>query len=220
MNNNKRNFLKCIMLIFTTSLIFVICINIYEMNLVNLMFKDMRLIYIIMVTKIIIIFIAFILIIVSAIHMFNKEVNFEYMTGLYSRKKLFDDLNNLISKRLQFTVCYIDFNDFKIVNDKYGHAAGDLLLKEFAKRILELKHKKIRGYRMGGDEFVIIIKSNFKVHDCIESIWKITEKEVKITMKDYTKISFAMGVIQNDFFSNADEILKKADSSMYKNKKT
>ncbi|MDD2376377.1 MAG: GGDEF domain-containing protein [Clostridia bacterium] len=142
------------------------------------------------------------------------------MTGLYSRKKLFDDLNNLISKRLQFTVCYIDFNDFKIVNDKYGHAAGDLLLKEFAKRILELKHKKIRGYRMGGDEFVIIIKSNFKVHDCIESIWKITEKEVKITMKDYTKISFAMGVIQNDFFSNADEILKKADSSMYKNKKT
>ena len=55
--------------------------------------------------------------------------------------------------------------------------------------------------------------------NCIKSMQDITEKEVKITAKDYAKISFAMGTIQNDFVSNADELLKKADSHMYDNKK-
>jgi len=220
MSDNKKSFLKCITGLFVVSLIFVILINICELNMICDATKNTKHVIIAMAAKIVILTISFAITIILVLRMFNKEINFEHMTGLCSRKKLFIDLNNLIGKKVSFVVCYIDFNDFKIVNDKYGHAAGDMLLKEFAKRIHELKCKKITGYRIGGDEFVVIINNNNEIKSCIEKIWKIADDDVKITLKDYTKISFAMGIAENDFVSNADELLKKADYNMYENKKT
>jgi diguanylate cyclase (GGDEF)-like protein len=131
----------------------------------------------------------------------------------------------MVERKEHFILCYIDFNDFKYINDEYGHKAGDMFLKEFAKRIIKLDPKKITGYRIGGDEFVIIIKNPTKVDKCIESIWGVTEEKVKIVSKDnqkvaYAKLSFAMGLAENDFESTPDDILAKADSEMYKNKKT
>jgi len=220
MSDNKKKFLKCVIAVFIVSLMFVILINICELNSIFETTKNVQCVYIAMAAKIMIITIAFVIVMMFAIHMLNKEINFEHLTGLCSRKKLFVDLNCLINKKILFTVCYIDFNDFKIVNDKYGHAAGDMMLKEFAKRIRDLKHMKIMGYRIGGDEFVVVITNHLEIDDCIKSIWKITEEEVRVTLKEYTKISFAMGIAKNDFVSNADEILKKADYNMYENKKT
>ena len=219
MSGNKRNFLIRTIIMFVVTFIFIMIVNIHELNSLKFTTRNLHPVYVSMVIKIVASIITFIITIMFAMIMFNREVNFEHMTGLCSRRKLFVDLNNLISKRLQFTVCYIDFNDFKFVNDKYGHSAGDMLLKEFARRIRELKHKKIIGYRIGGDEFVVIIKNEEQVDECIQSILKISEKEVRITIKDYVKFSFAMGITRNDFVSNADEILKKADNNMYKKKR-
>jgi diguanylate cyclase len=220
MSDNKKSFLRCITVLFVVSLIFVILINTSELNMICVMQKNVQCVFIAMIAKIVILIISFALTIMFVLRMFDKEINFEHMTGLCSRKKLFIDLNNSINKKAPFTVCYIDFNDFKNVNDKYGHAAGDMLLKEFARRINELKCKKIVGYRIGGDEFVVVINSNIEVDKCIESIWKIADDDVRITLKEYTKISFAMGIAKNDFVSNVDELLKKADYNMYENKKT
>jgi len=206
------------MLLFVVSLSFVIVINVYELNLLS--GEEPKCLFIAILAKISILIVSFIVGIVLALHLFDREVNFEHMTGLCSRKKLFVDLNNLIKRKAPFTVCYIDFNDFKIVNDKYGHAAGDMLIREFANRIVNLKCKKIIGYRIGGDEFVIIITNKLDVQSCIESIWKIADDDVKITSKEYIKISFAMGTAENDFISNADQILRKSDCNMYKNKRT
>lgn len=218
MSDNRKNFLKSVTGIFVSSLVLVVLINIYELNSLYGVTNNLRFAYISMGSKIVILIIAFLITIFFFINMFNKEVNFEHMTGLYSRKKLFADLNNLINKKLQFTVCYIDLNDFSLINNQYGHSVGDMYLIEFAKRILELKCNGMNGYRVGGDEFVIIITNYSKVDDCIKSIWDITKEEIKTITQNKMKFSFAMGVFENDLVSNADELLKKADCHMYDNK--
>jgi diguanylate cyclase (GGDEF)-like protein len=220
MYDNKRKILIWISIIFTIMLIVIVFIDIYELHVLNSQIDDLRYVCIMMGTKILVGIIAFHASILLVRHMFNKEVNFEHLTGLCSRKKLYTDLNNLINKNAPFTICYIDFNDFKVINDKFGHAAGDLLLKEFARRINHIKPKEITGYRIGGDEFVIVINNNIDINNSIESIWKIADDKVKITQREYIKFSFAMGISKNDFFSNADVLVKRADYNMYENKRT
>lgn len=220
MCDNKKKVLILISTIFLVSLIFVIFIDIHELKMLKEITNELNAFYFAVFSKIVLVAIAFCISILLVTYLFNKEVNFDYMTGLCSRKKLFFDLNDLIGKKAHFTVCYIDFNDFKHINDRYGHKAGDMLLKEFSRRICLLKHKKITGYRIGGDEFVVVIRDNLHLQDCIESIWKVTEEDVNVAPNAVTKIAFAMGIVENDFVSTADELLKKADSSMYKNKKT
>jgi len=220
MYDTKRKILIWISIIFVIALIVIIFIDICILNTMSKQNVELHYAYITMGIKIFVGIIAFHISIMLVKYMFDKEINFEHMTGLCSRKKLFIDLNNLINKNAPFTICYIDFNDFKIINDKYGHAAGDLLLKEFAKRIRRIKPNEIIGYRIGGDEFVIVINNNIEIDRSIENIWKIADDKVKITQKEYTKISFAMGISKNDFVSNAEVLLKKADYNMYENKKT
>ncbi len=220
MCDNKKKVLRLITAIFSVSMIFVILINIYELSMLSRITKDFACVCAPMLLKMVLLVISFIAAFRLIVSLFNKEVNYDYMTGLCSRRKLFVDLNELINKKVLFTVCYIDFNDFKHINDNYGHRAGDNLLREFSKRICSLKCEKITGYRIGGDEFVIIINRQSNVESAIQSIWNTTEEDVKVTLHNSAKISFAMGVVENDFVSTADELLKKADSRMYKNKKT
>lgn len=220
MCDNKKKILRLITAIFSVSMIFVILINIYELNMLSRITNDFACICVPMLLKMLLLVISFIAVFRLIVSLFNKEVNYDYMTGLCSRRKLFNDLNELINKKVLFTVCYIDFNDFKYINDNYGHKAGDNLLREFSKRICLLKCQKITGYRIGGDEFVVIINKQSNVENAIQSVRDITIEDVEITHHNSAKIAFAMGVVENDFVSTADELIKKADSMMYKNKKT
>lgn len=219
MCDNKKNILKVMFIVFLVSLLSIVLLNIYELNILRDKINDVPEVLAVMAVKFVIIILLFCISLFLIIRLFDKEVNFDYMTGLCSRRKLFLDLNDLIGKNLSFTVCYIDFNDFKHVNDKFGHKAGDMLLREFSKRISAIEPKKITGYRIGGDEFVVIVKNRHKNDGYIEKIWKVSEDDVKVTYTDFAKFSFAMGIVENDFVSTAEELLKKADSKMYKNKR-
>lgn len=220
MSDNMRKFLKQMIAIFSTALGGVIIINIIVIHIAIKHKEDLPIIYISMLAKIVILVVAFIVLVKFVLYLFCREVNYDNMTGLGSRRKLFEDLNKLISSNKQFTVCYIDFNDFKYINDNYGHGAGDALLKEFARRIGSLEPKTIEGYRIGGDEFVIIIKETSDLDNCIQSVFSVTEKDVQITEDAVAKIGFAMGIASNDFDSTAEQLLKRADFNMYKDKRT
>lgn len=147
----------------------------------------------------------------------QNEINYDRLTGLFSRKKLDEDLYFLLENKKPCTICFFDINDLKETNDTYGHGAGDALLKAFSKEILKLYNYGIKGYREGGDEFVAIIE-NAKVDSCIQKILKIRGKDVILSSKDSTQISFAIGIIENDFVATPRELLKEADRRMYQNK--
>lgn len=219
MSDYKKRFLSCMAWIFVISLILVILVNIYELHVLGELGSDVLFFAAIMVVKIVILIVAAILLTSSILRLFHKEINFDHMTGLCSRRKLFFDLNKLICEKASFTLCYIDFDNFKHINDAYGHAAGDFLLREFAKRLCAINPKIVTGYRLGGDEFAVIINSKTDVETFITAIRYVTNKEVKLTNGSSIKFDFSMGTVTNDFVSTPDQLLERADSKMYKNKR-
>jgi diguanylate cyclase (GGDEF)-like protein len=201
-------------LVFFISLFVVIIADVYELNFLKDKVEDLQSIYATMAVRKVII-ISFILIVAFIAHFINKEVNYDYMTGLYSRRKLFFDLNKMMGNKVMFTLCFLDLNEFKAINDEYGHPVGDMYLVEFGKVVRTLNPKMIRWYRYAGDEFVAIIKNNLEIEKCIQSIRSINKQEIEIAGGNFLTISFAIGSAQNDFISSADELIKKADDAMY-----
>jgi diguanylate cyclase (GGDEF)-like protein len=220
MNRNKLNFLKYITLVFIITAVVFLVITMTELQILYAMNVDILKFIRFTVMKGVTVIALFAAVVTLTIHLFHKEVNFDYMTKLCSRRKLFYDLNKLICSNKVFTLCFIDFDDFKHVNDTYGHAAGDELLKEFARRIMAIDRKIVTGYRIGGDEFVVIIKGTLEIEKYIKLITQVKNKPVKINYDVTVSFDFSMGIVDNDFVSTADELLKKADCSMYSKKRT
>ena len=146
------------------------------------------------------------------------------ITGLYNRYYLEDFLLRLIGRRRRekhgFSVAFIDLDNFKNVNDLYGHSEGDNLLKMVAKFFLN----NLRDYdivaRIGGDEFLIVFESPVSV----ERIEELRSK-FENTFRAY-QLSFSFGLVHIDEVFDEDltdkevleKLIDKADERMYKDK--
>ena len=87
--------------------------------------------------------------------------NTDALTGLPNRRSFFESLNALWQKDEPFVLAYIDLMQFKPLNDQYGHAAGDAVLKELAARMTECEKVHIAA-RLGGDEFAVVFSGNVR----------------------------------------------------------
>ena len=98
---------------------------------------------------------------------------YDPLTGLPNRRKLLDRLHYAIAlnhrTKTQFAVFMLDLDKFKAVNDKLGHAAGDVLLKQVAARITHCLRDSDMVARLGGDEFVLVLE-NLKIPDDAETV--------------------------------------------------
>jgi diguanylate cyclase (GGDEF)-like protein len=83
------------------------------------------------------------------------------LTGLYNRRYLFiqapKELKKAEQSEMPLSIVFIDLDHFKNVNDTYGHARGDILLREFGEFLGSLLRKDDTVYRYGGDEFICIL---------------------------------------------------------------
>src|SRR5690606_1123390 len=79
------------------------------------------------------------------------------LTGIKNRYSLFRKLDQLIEKKQNFILLFIDLNDLKEINDSYNHSKGDLYLKQFAMSLQNSVKDKGEVYRFAGDEFICII---------------------------------------------------------------
>jgi len=83
------------------------------------------------------------------------------LTGLPNRRSFYRDLEELIEERLnKFAILFIDFDQFKLVNDTYGHSSGDQLLIDISNRVRSFnqQYEGVYFYRLAGDEFIAVIK--------------------------------------------------------------
>lgn len=155
----------------------------------------------------------------------KKMSNFDPLTNLSNRRFLSENISRLFQEVKEagtiLYMLYIDLNNFKSINDNYGHEMGDLLLAEFGKRIKEKVRTVDMVSRIGGDEFLLIMTSLNKCD--LEQFLNRFIKELKEpyfidSKKFYISSSIGISRFPTDG-STFQELLKKSDMAMYKAKK-
>ena len=90
----------------------------------------------------------------------ENMANTDSLTGLFNERYFSRVLNICEAKKLPFVLYYLDLDRFKPVNDTYGHAIGDRLLQEIAARLLRCIRSRDYAFRIGGDEFALIVSAD------------------------------------------------------------
>ena len=154
----------------------------------------------------------------------KNKANKDHLTGLYNRRYLFNIGNEIYNdcktNNKVFAIAIIDIDNFKRINDTYGHDIGDIALKEVA--VILNKNISSNGLisRLGGEEFCICFynRNEDEVKELLEYIRKDFEKNV-IEIKDIQlKYTISIGC-SFDFGLNMDEMIKNADEYLYEAKK-
>ena len=150
----------------------------------------------------------------------------DFLTGLYNRMKCEVDLRKVIRRTekagLKGAVLFIDLDDFKHINDGLGHQYGDILLQQIAAGLTGIPGIRGHCYRMGGDEFIIIIgpelydelgKMVANIKTLFNKPWYLMETEYFCTM--------SMGIaVFPDNSVDVHEITRMADVAMYEAKRS
>ena len=159
---------------------------------------------------------------------YKKDATKDYLTGLYNTRQ-FDKILKQTYERVfhnkeELSYLMLDIDDFKIVNDTYGHSKGDIILKELA-HILEMncRASDIIG-RIGGEEFCVLL-SNCPKDQAFETALRINnavqEHEFAIDKDKFINITVSIGVANYpDTTSKLEDIKEKADIALYKAKKS
>ena len=140
----------------------------------------------------------------------SEESKIDPLTGLYNR--------NILPKIREFgAVIMCDLDDFKSINDTYGHDIGDKALKAVGQSISQNIRIGDIGCRFGGDEFIIVFTTDlYEVID--RRLNKIVEDANKIFQMPERPITFSMGVAFNKDGLNLQDLIKEADEALYKSK--
>lgn len=144
------------------------------------------------------------------------------LTGLYNRKRLIESLPLFIASHLksgkQFSLLFIDLDGFKYVNDTHGHYIGDKLLQKLSTRLTSNVRKQDSIYRIGGDEFVVVVQgiNNAKVAQYVaENLLTKCNREYELEGKK-CNVTLSIGVsLFPDHAETPDDLLKCADEAMY-----
>jgi len=149
----------------------------------------------------------------------NSYLGFhDQLTGLYNRRFYEEELKRLDTKsNLPLTIAMGDVNGLKLVNDSFGHAMGDELLRKVTEAIENSCRANDIIARLGGDEFVIILPktTGFEAKMVIKRIWERAAREKVNSLN--VSISFGYATKTNEK-ENVQEIFKKAEDHMYKHK--
>ena len=139
----------------------------------------------------------------------NRRAFYEYCTTVYES-----------SEHKTFTLAVLDLDGFKLVNDTYGHEAGDLMIQATSQRLDHALDGKGRVFRLGGDEFSILFLSEddetlSQFKDCISSALK-DPVETRSTRLD---LNWSVGaVVLNDIDQDPSNFLNQADYALYEAK--
>ncbi|SHF20575.1 diguanylate cyclase (GGDEF) domain-containing protein [Marinitoga hydrogenitolerans DSM 16785] len=148
------------------------------------------------------------------------------LTNLSNRNLFFEKAENILAladrNNLKYAIMFIDIDNFKKVNDYFGHDNGDTILKNFANILKRYLRTSDVISRFGGDEFLILMQYK-KIEDIFVVAKKLNEKMYKkFTNKNssfFTSLSIGISLFP-EHSKNLDELIKYADIAMYEAKKT
>lgn len=154
-------------------------------------------------------------------HLFDLA-HFDQLTGIPNRTLFLDRLTQAISVFIRspqiISLLFVDLDGFKPVNDTYGHAIGDKLLKEVANRLCTCIREGDTVARLGGDEFVVMLLESNLPHatSVAERILEALRQPYELGKKSITNVSASIGIAEYPAHaSSMDALLTAADNAMY-----
>jgi len=147
------------------------------------------------------------------------------LTGVQTRRSFFDTcipwLRDAKMSDKSLSIAMMDLDDFKIINDTYGHSAGDMVLKDFCRSCEKFLDERMVLARFGGEEFVICfyglsVKNAQEICEKIQA--HIGEKLVNIAPHTKVAYTFSFGLASREEASDIDGILRLADERLYRAK--
>ncbi len=155
------------------------------------------------------------------IFLVHSQTKLDPLTGLGNRVAYNEYLASLCRKsNIVLSVVYIDLDDFKSINDVYGHHEGDKVLRVFARQLEDVFEGKGVSIRFGGDEFIVLIKENQKevVEKYIKTLIDRMNRHNERSDRPY-RIEFSYGMtILNNAYHSIDELIQHSDKLMYEEK--
>lgn len=147
-----------------------------------------------------------------------KLANTDPLTELPNRSFFQASHQNLVRKGVQHTLLCLDMDNFKKINDSLGHQTGDILIKQIAKRLQRITGKNATCYRLGGDEFSILMEDSADIHTVThytQSLLDTLSRPFIINKQEFV-LGASIGIaFYPDDGTSPQEMLKNADTAMY-----
>lgn len=151
------------------------------------------------------------------------------LTGLYNRRFLYNNINELLQLAVRqqspLSFVLIDIDDFKPVNDTYGHLAGDFILRDMSNHLKGFFRKSDFVIRYGGEEFLIVMfnSDQLQAEQTLENLRTSINSRVLRYMNTYLHITVSVGIASCKFSSsfnsvNLEKLIAEADAAMYESK--
>jgi diguanylate cyclase (GGDEF)-like protein len=161
--------------------------------------------------------------VISSLHQaFEREKNSahtDYLTGLPNRRTFIERISTEIERAKRYnrplTIVYIDLDNFKTLNDRYGHAVGDEALQKIASRLRQNIRASDFVARMGGDEFLLCLPETNGTQ-AMSSLMHLQTSLNEVTQSQNVSITFSIGAVTYNIPNcSPDEMIKAADHIMY-----
>lgn len=147
------------------------------------------------------------------------DSSFDTLTGLYNRAA-FDKAMKRLTSKTDFFIIVMDLNDFKTINDTYGHKYGDTVLKAVADIIKDALDRDCTCYRIGGDEFYIVCtetdpqKLEYRLHSLTQAL-----AQERVNNCLLPTLAYGYSLFKRGRSYDVEKVLREADRRMYHLKK-
>ncbi len=154
----------------------------------------------------------------------EEQATKDGLTGVLNRRAGMEILERLLEhtddRGESLTICFVDVDNLKLVNDQYGHTEGDALIVHVARELIRFLRRSDYVVRMGGDEFVVILPS-CDGELALDIMHRVNDEIGMVKDRSYS-VSFSFGIAEydRDVHTDPSELLKEADTAMYINKQT
>ena len=148
-----------------------------------------------------------------------NQAHKDHLTGLFNRTYSENEIINHFKISTRGYLLILDVDDFKGINDAYGHLKGDEVLIFIGKCINEVFFEDCIVSRWGGDEFLVYLYNDISVNE-IENYMQILKNNVSVYTNDFTsiKITLSIGIAKNSEGDQYKEVLNRADRALYRTK--
>gem|GEM_PF-6337350 len=156
-----------------------------------------------------------------AVNKMTRQSETDYLTKLYNRRYVFSNKNIIISGQQQGFIL-LDIDNFKSINDNYGHDSGDEVLKSISATLKELRYPGMIISRWGGEEFFVIFSSHHRcefVAFCDQLLEAVRTTRVNGGHQKIPRVTVSCGAVFNpDYQGNFENMISVADKMLYQAK--